>query len=311
MTPMRGVRVAAVLALFLLFACEDIPLAVGFLAPVPASTRTQQLLLPPNPHVSAVPPSHAERRPCRCRHATAEALTTFNRRDRYRQSQRQRVPVPHRTTATRTTKGVSCRASTEDASSSSPSPDSRPHDSGAGRGAGVGSVASSAVITSSQDHDNEREKEEEEQAEAQNVAGNWSSSTRLIPAATAAAAARATAAADSVVDALGEAVGVSAPAVAAEGGFASTNGLGLVPGDNAPWTEFEDWLLQDTYSRYSTTAVHMIQCNIVAAAALLSRQRCCWPVHCCCPGCSCCVAGQWSTSTKLLLPLCCCVCSDT
>ncbi|CAN0385201.1 unnamed protein product, partial [Laminaria digitata] len=133
-----GMRVAV---LMLLFACEEmIPLAAGFLAPVPASsTSTQhqrQLLLP------AVTSSHAERRPCRCRHATPpaaeQALTAFNRREREACSRRhQRVPVSCRTTTTTTTttsaaSAVSCRASREDASPASPATDSsRPHDAGA------------------------------------------------------------------------------------------------------------------------------------------------------------------------------------
>lgn len=234
-----GVRVAVLLLL---------PLAAGFLAPVPASTRTNQqhLLLP------AVPSSHAERRPCRCRHATAptaeEALTAFNPRERQSGSRRQRVPVPRRTTTTTTAaSGVSCRASREDVSS--PATDSRPHDAGAGAGVGVGSATPSAVISAAtaSTADNEKEAEQEEQA-GEGKGGSWSS-TRLIPAATA------TAVPVVEVEGLGEtavrATGVSAAVVAADGGLAAMEGdydAGLV-GDVAPWTEFEDWLLQDTYSR--------------------------------------------------------------
>lgn len=251
-----GVRVAVLLLL---------PLAAGFLAPVPASTRTHQqhLFLP------ALSSSYAERRPCRCRHATAsaaeEALTTFKRRERPPASRRQRVSVPRRTTPRTTTTSaadtaVSCRASREDVSS--PATESRPHDAGVGAGAGPGagsaspSAVFSAATATSSTADNEKEKkgaeqeQEEHEQRGEGEGGSWSS-TRLIPAA-------ATAVPVVGVGGLGE-TGVRATevaaAVAATGeGFAAVKGgydvVGLMPeGDVAPWTEFEDWLLQDTYSR--------------------------------------------------------------
>lgn len=244
-----GVRVAVML---LLFECQDItPLAAGFLAPVPASTRTQQQQQQQLQLLPAVSSSHAERRSCR--HATAPAveaaLTAFNNR----RERRQRVPVRRRTTPTTT--AVSCRASIEDASS--PATGSRLHDAGAGAGTGtgvgVGSAAPSAVIgsaTASTAENEKKEKEEaegEEQEEQRDGGGSWSSA-RLIPAA----------ATIPVVEVEGETAvrgtGVSAAVAASDAGFAAVEGsydvVGLLPeGDVAPWTEFEDWLLQDTYSR--------------------------------------------------------------
>lgn len=117
---------------------------------------------------------------------------------------------------------------------------------------GVGSATPNAVIsaaTASTADNAKKEAEQEGEQGGEGKGGSWSS-TRLIPAAAATATLPVV-----EVEGLGETAvrgtAVSAAVGAADGGLRAVEGgydAGLV-GDVAPWTEFEDWLLQDTYSR--------------------------------------------------------------
>lgn len=209
---------------------DMLPLAMGFLAPVPTAARTQ--LVSPWSHPfssSCAEPSPgtaaADTAPPKASWPTCEQTRRFFRAN------------PRRTTTATTT----CCAAADGApagagagAAADAAADNRLHDTGGGS-------APSAVIAAAE-NDTEQEREATG-PEVGGTSGRWGASAGLIP-----------------VEGLDGGDGVAttgAPSLAmSENGVAG--GIAAAGGSlahefewdaAAPWTEFEDWLLQDTYSR--------------------------------------------------------------
>lgn len=221
------------LASVLLVVLRDLPLAAGFLPP-PPNPATARVLLHPWPSPSPLP-SLKKSRSDRCPRtldgtaaaplscagsSTFPAAATTPKGSRSEFSWQTRRTYHHRATTTTSCSSSSGGAGTgsapaSDERSSSPSAE-RLHDA-AGGGVGAGS-APSAVIAAEDDS------KEQEGGSSESSSTSWR-------------------AAETIPVALGQGGGGKADAVDQVLGYQFEWEAG------APWAEFEDWLLQDTYSR--------------------------------------------------------------